>query len=133
MATFTNNIWVTGETITADGLNSTKHAILEVQTDDFEGDVPVPSFEIEIPTDLAAGTIANTFELICHFPENMGDSHTVVGASPYVTVWDGAGYYQITFRDSLMCYYYPETGILTTIEPGLDGGGPGLDGGGDVS
>lgn len=128
MATFTRNAWVTGETITADGLNGTKHAILEVQTDDFGDGVPVPSFEIEIPTDLASETIANTFELICHFPENMDGPHTVVDASPYVTVWDGAGYYQITFRDSLMCYYYPETGILTTTEPDLDGGGD--DGGG---
>lgn len=123
MATFTKNAWVTGETITADGLNGGKGVnVLEIGPDDFyDGSV---EFEIEIATGLSAIDFLNT-SVSCPQVDGVATSpvNRVVSTDNYLAI----GNYEVDM------YYYPETGILTTSIPSPDGGDNDGDGDAGVS
>lgn len=120
MATFTRNAWVTGETITAEGLNGGKGVnVIEIGPDDFDdGSV---EFEIEIATGLSAIDFLNT---IVSRPLVDG-----VSMSPVNRVVSTDNYLGIYNYDADL-FYYPETGILTTSLPSSDDDIGGDDGGG---
>lgn len=104
MATFTRNTWVTGETITADGLNGGKgFNILEITADEFE-----EGFEIEIATGLSVADFLNT---IVSFPTEDG-----VIMSPLTRVVCNDSFWTAANND-ITTFYYPETGVFTSNLP----------------
>lgn len=117
MATFTRNAWVTGETITAAGLNGGKgFNILEITADEYD-----EGFEIEIATGLSAVDFFNT---IVSYPSEDG-----VVASPFGRVVSNDSFWTVANND-IMVFYYPETGVFTSNIPPSDDNGGDLPGGG---
>ena len=116
MATFTRNAWVTGETITAAGLNGGKgFPILEIEDADFievqQSDYSeyIPEFEIEIPTGLTASDFFYCI-ISASLPSNDYYPISVISnLGTYLKLY--------VYSSNLYLYYYPETGVLTTADP----------------
>lgn len=122
MATFTRNAWVTGEIITATGLNGGKgFPLLALDVEDYPDSSA--SFEIEIEPGLTALDFINTMVSVPSSIDDSGDepvaTETIYYKSSQVEI---SGDYIVISCGEVSLYYTPETGILTSEGPDDDSG-----------